>query len=102
MHSVQDDCEWRRVVQQLLEMFYGLFFGHVQTEFAEYLLVHIAVFDVGDVSVGHEGHQVEDEVRAFPEDREGCEAELLEAGVMHGLYAAHGIDHFLAHLDWWC
>ena len=79
MHPVQYDRERRDVVQQLLEVLDRLLFGHLQTELAEHLLVHVALLDVRDVGVDHERDQVEDEVRALPEDRKGREAKRLEA-----------------------
>ena len=99
MHPIQDNGERGSVVEQLLEMFYRLLFSEVQTELPKQLLVDVALFDVWDIRVRHERDQVQDQVRAFPQDREGGEAVLFEARVVHRLDTAHGVDHLLADLD---
>lgn len=83
MHSVQDDGERRRIVQELLKVLACLVVRKVQAELAEDLFVHVSVLDMWDVGVSHERDQVEYEICAFSQNREGGEAEALEAGVVH-------------------
>lgn len=99
MHPIKDSSERRYIIQQLLKMLNRLLLRHIEAELAQYLFVDIAMLDMRNVRVDHKRDQVEDEVRALAEDRECCEAEVLEAGVVHGLDAAHGVDHLFADFD---
>ena len=83
-------------------MLYSLLFRQVEAELSQYLFMHVSMLDVRDVSVDHEGHQVENQVRALPQNGESSEAKLLETCVVHGLDTAHRIYHLLADLHWRC
>ena len=100
MHSVEDNREGGYIVEQLLEMFNRLLLGKIQTELSKDLLVHVSMLDMRDVRVDHEGHQIENKARVLPENRKGCETELLEASIVYRLDATHGVDHFLAYFHW--
>jgi len=80
-------------------MFDSFLLCEVQPEFLLKLFVHIAMFDIWDVCVHHEGDQIEDEVGAFPEDTVCSETEILEASIMWRLCTTHAVDHFFAYLD---
>ena len=99
MESVKYHGNVRSFIQQNFEMFDSFLLCEVQPEFLLELFVHIAMFDVWDICVHHEGDQVEDKVGAFPEDTVCSETEILEACVMRRLCATHAVDHFFAYLD---
>lgn len=99
MKSVKHHGNVRSFIQQNFKMFDRLLLCEVQAEFLLKLFMHIAVFDVWDVCVHHEGDQVEDKVGAFPEDAVCSEAEILEACVMWRLCTTHAVDHFFAYFD---
>ena len=99
MHPIQHSRKRRNIIQQLLKMLNRLFLRHLQTELSQYLFMYIAMFDMRDVRIYHEGNQVENEVGGFAEDGEGGETEVFEAGIVDGLDAAHGVYHFFADFD---
>ena len=99
MNSVQHDCEVRRLIQQGFEVFDRLFLGKIQSKLLLDLFVHIAVFDVRNVGIHHQGNQVKNEICTLAENRESREAEIFEPGIMGGLRTTHAIHHFLANLD---
>jgi hypothetical protein len=99
MESVKYHGNVRSFIQQNFEMFDSFLLCEVQPEFLLELFVHIAMFDVRDICVHHEGDQVEDKVSAFPEDTVRSEAEILEACVMRRLCTTHAVDHFFAYFD---
>lgn len=100
MYPVQHDRNIRRLVQQRLKMLDGLLLRQIEPKLLLYLFMHVAVLDIGDIRVDHEGDEVEHEVRALAQDGEGREAEVLEARVVWGLGTAHAVDHLLADFDW--
>lgn len=59
------------------------------------------MFDIGDVGVDHESNQIQNQIRAFAQDAEGCEAEMLESRIVGRVCTAHSVHHFFAHFDWW-
>lgn len=83
-------------------MFDGFLFCKIQSEFLLDLFVYIAVFDIWNVGVYHQGDQVQDKVCAFTQDGECCEAKVLETCVVLRLRSSHAINHLLADFDrWW-
>lgn len=82
MDPIQHNRQIRSLIQQGFKMLYSLFLRQIQPEFLLNLLVDVAVFDIGDVGIDHEGYQVENEVGALSQDAKGGEAEIFEAGVV--------------------
>ena len=101
MKSVKHHGNVRSFVQQNLEMFDSFLLCEVQPEFLLKLFVYVAMFNVWDICVHHEGDQVEDEVRAFSKDAVRSETEILETCIMWRLRSTHAVDHFFAYLDLW-
>ena len=91
------------VLNQGLEAPDRLLFTHPQREPLPDLLDRLVGLgaDIWDVGVRHEREQVEDEVAGFAQGGVGSEAVLLEGGVVGGVGAAHGVDHFFGELDGW-
>lgn len=56
--------------------------------------------DVGNIGVGHEAKQVQDQVGRLSEDVVCSEAVRLEALVVDRVEATHGFYHFLCDLHW--
>lgn len=100
VNPVQHNRNIRRLIQQRLKMLDRLLLRQIQPELFLYLLVHIAVLDVRDVRVDHEGDEIKNEVRPLAQHGERREAEVLEALVVRGLGAAHAVDHLFADFDW--
>ena len=101
MNAIQHHCEIRSFIEQRFKVFDSFFFRQVQSKLLLYLLVYIPVLDIWDICIHHQSNKIQDKVGAFAEDCEGCETEVLEAGIMGGLCASHAIHHFLADFDWW-
>lgn len=80
-------------------MFDGLLLGHLETKLSQHLFMDIAMLDMRDVGIDHEGDQVQDKVCTLAEDSERRKAEILESRIVHGLHATHGIEHLFANLD---
>lgn len=62
----------------------SLFLRQVQSELFLNLFVDVSMPDIGDIRIYHERDEIEDEVCALAEDREGREAERLETVVVGG------------------
>ena len=76
-----------------------LLFCKVEPEFFLELFVHIAVLDVRDVRIDHEGDQIQDQVRTLPQNRERCVTKVFKPRVVRGLRTTHPIDHLLTNFD---
>lgn len=100
MDSVEYNCKVRCLIEQSFKMFDGILFRKVKPEFFLDLFVHITVFNVWNISIHHERHQIQNEIGALAKDGKGGEAEILEAGVMWRLRATHTIYHFFTNFDW--
>lgn len=87
------------LIQKRLKLLDRLLLRQLQQKLLLYLLMHVPVLDIRYVRIDHEGDEVEDQIRRFTEDGEAGEAEVLEARVVHGLGAAHRVDHFFANFD---
>src|SRR5882762_1232076 len=101
MDTVQHNCEIRRFVQQRLKVLNCFLFCEVQSELLLNLFVNIAVLDIWDISIYHQGNQIEDKVSTLPKDGESCEAEALKACIVGRLSASHAIHHLFADLHRW-
>lgn len=99
MKSVHHLREITSLIQQRLKLLNRLLLRQLQQKLLLYLLMHVPVLDIRNIRVNHEGDEVEYQVGRLAQDGEAGEAEVLEAGVVHGLSAAHGIDHFFANFD---
>ena len=102
MHPIQYGGEWRHVIEKSVKMFNRILIGQIQPELAQNLLMHISVGNIWNVCVYHQREQVENQVRALSKDDECCETETLEAAVVDGLGATHGVHHLLANLHRRC
>jgi len=82
MKSIKHNSDVRCLVEQDLKVFDGLLFGKVESKLFLQLFMYIAVFDVRDVCIHHQGHQVENQICALSQNSERREAEVLETSVV--------------------
>lgn len=99
MEPIHHLREITSLIQKCLKLLDSLFLRQLQQELLLDLFMHVSVLDIRYIRVDHEGDEVEDQVRRFAQDGEASEAEVLEACVVHGLGATHGVDHFFADFD---
>ena len=97
MELIKHRRDIRRFIENILKVLQGVLFRHIESKFLLNLLMDVTMFDVRNIGIHHEGHEIQNEVCTLPEDSECSEAIVLEPRIMDGSRSTHAVNHLLSH-----